>query len=932
MDEDGIVSLKVKRFLWGVILLVVSLALFFALLSDYDYSQQNADNTMIGVEPAVNWLGPVGATIAGLLVIFFGDASHIIYAITFLWALRLIANRPFGFILLRFLGLSLCVISGASFIEMIPFSNAAGDRVGGAFGSFFTQHVTDQNFWLFVFMWSALVLIGFFLSTGGLGTIFSTVTGTSFRIIAKSGMLFLSLIWKGLLKISGLKSAKAQDDALTPITDFCEQIPEGAFPPEPPQKWFRRTRKVLRFLLPQITVETVTVEMKDNPKGKYAQILEEDFQEEVFDSETEVPAAPAQSTAAPELIDQEDVPSQAPIIETYTPDDFEETESETEESDSDFSTEDSPFGEIPDLDFSADDGAALDETLGMGDEEALTEETGGLLYSTGGDEVEASAAGKKSEETSAALRNAGLHKGAAVSTGQKEGPAGFTRLRRKKEAGAALAETNSYPARYTPPALDLFKHGTRKIIPNLHEKLGNLATKLEACLATFNTEAKVTHVSRGPTVTRFELEPAPGTLVNRFTKLIDNIALALKAKGVRVEAPIPGKGRVGIEISNDERDPVVIRELLEHKAFNKRSTGLNLALGKDIAGEVCIADLTQMPHLLVAGATGAGKTICIKALLASLLYQHTPDELQLMLVDPKMVELSIFNDIPHLITPVVTDPKKAATSLQWLITEMEERYHLFTDLGVRNIEVYNDSVENGEIEMEGSSEHSAPQSFHVVRKLPYIVCIIDELADLMILARGDVEEAIMRLAQLARAVGIHLIIATQRPSVDVLTGVIKANFPARISFQVSSRVDSRCILDEIGAERLIGMGDMLYLPKGQSKPVRIQGAFVSDDEMTDLINYLKQQAPPQYRDEIQNFGKNKDPLEDLEQDEDPLLEDAIRVVLDTGQASISMVQRRLRVGYTRAARLIDMMELKGIVGPHTGSKAREILVATTMKE
>jgi DNA segregation ATPase FtsK/SpoIIIE, S-DNA-T family len=318
-------------------------------------------------------------------------------------------------------------------------------------------------------------------------------------------------------------------------------------------------------------------------------------------------------------------------------------------------------------------------------------------------------------------------------------------------------------------------------------------------------------------------------------------------------------------------------------------------------------------------------------MLASLLFSRTPEEMQLILIDPKMVELSVFNDIPHLITPVVTDPKKAATSLNWLIAEMEERYQLFAHLRVRNIDVYNKSVDNGEIEMPGE-EGEAGESVNVIRKLPYIVCVIDELADLMMIARAEVEDAIARLAQLARAVGIHLIIATQRPSVDVLTGVIKANFPARMSFQVSSRVDSRCILDEIGAERLIGQGDMLYLPAGQSKPMRIQGAFVSDEEMNELIGYLKTQAPPQYRDEIENFGKSKDGVEDLEDFDDELLEDAVRVVVDSGQASISMVQRRLRVGYTRAARLIDMMEQRGIVGPHVGSKAREILVDTPSKD
>jgi S-DNA-T family DNA segregation ATPase FtsK/SpoIIIE len=280
----------------------------------------------------------------------------------------------------------------------------------------------------------------------------------------------------------------------------------------------------------------------------------------------------------------------------------------------------------------------------------------------------------------------------------------------------------------------------------------------------------------------------------------------------------------------------------------------------------------------------------------------------------------------------VTDAKKAATALSWLINEMEERYRLFADLRVRNLEVYNESVDNGEIKMEGAEEGDEESSMHLVRKLPYIVCVIDELADLMILARAEVEDGIARLAQLARAVGIHLIIATQRPSVDVLTGVIKANFPARISFQVSSRIDSKCILDEIGAERLIGMGDMLYLPAGQSKPTRIQGAFVSDEEMTALIKYLKTQAPPQYRDEIQNFGKESSKLENMNPEDDPLYEDAVQVVMDTGQASISMVQRKLRVGYTRAARLVDMMEVQGIVGPHTGSKARDILVDTISRK
>ncbi|MFA6244047.1 MAG: DNA translocase FtsK, partial [Candidatus Hydrogenedentales bacterium] len=480
--------------------------------------------------------------------------------------------------------------------------------------------------------------------------------------------------------------------------------------------------------------------------------------------------------------------------------------------------------------------------------------------------------------------------------------------RRKVDVQEELPADYVYPKKYTRPPIDLFDPPTPPKVSDRTQELVRTSAMLEECLQTFGIEAKVTDVTRGPTITRFELEPAPGIKVSRFLSLADDIALALKAHRVRVEAPIPGKGRVGIEVPNKDREAVVVRELLETRVFCKSKGILNLALGKDIAGDVMVADMTAMPHLLVAGATGAGKTVCVKTLLASLLYRRSPDELQMMLIDPKMVELSIFNDIPHLITPVVTDPKKAASALNWLIVEMEERYRLFAHLRVRNIEVYNQSVDNGEIEMVNpdGKDDEAGESVAAIRKLPYIVCVIDELADLMMLARAEVEDAIARLAQLARAVGIHLIIATQRPSVDVLTGVIKANFPCRISFQVSSRVDSRCILDEIGAERLIGKGDMLYLPAGQSKPTRIQGAFVCDDEMNRLIAYLKTQAPPQYRDEIANFGKSKDSIEDLVDQDDELFDEAIRVVLETGQASISMVQRRLRVGYTRAARLIDM--------------------------
>lgn len=510
--------------------------------------------------------------------------------------------------------------------------------------------------------------------------------------------------------------------------------------------------------------------------------------------------------------------------------------------------------------------------------------------------------------------------------GQPGRPARRVIKRKRPAAEEELPPDYQYPRFFTRPTLSILDEARPRVIKNLAEQLTQTGNLLEKTLLNFGVEAKVMDFTRGPTITRFELEPAPGIKVSRFLALADDLALALKAHRVRVEAPIPGKGRVGIEVPNIERDQVLIRELLENRVFQQNAGRLPLALGKDITGMPRVADLATMPHLLVAGATGTGKTVCVKALLASLLFRHSPEELHLVLIDPKMVEFSIFNDIPHLITPVVTEAKKASTALNWLIHEMEERYRLFAYLRCRNIEVYNESVENGEIEVENTGDGGAQASVNAIRKLPYIVCIIDELADLMALARSEVEDAIARLAQLARAVGIHLIIATQRPSVDVLTGVIKANFPARMSFQVSSRVDSRCILDEIGAERLIGMGDMLYLPPGHSKPTRIQGAFVSDAEMGSLIAYLKTQAPPQYKDEIENWGRQGELREEDFGDSDPLFDEAVRVVLETGQASISMVQRRLRVGYTRAARLIDLMELKGIVGPHVGSKAREILV------
>ncbi len=860
-----------KGDLMGLLMLVITAILFMALSTDgFDVMESAGRPLGPDMFDVPNLLGKPGAFLAGILSVLVGDAAHLIYTITFTWAIKLWTKVPFGKIPTRLVGILLLVVSAACLLHLNVTRGFSNAQPGGILGVYVTERLLLPRFGLVAanVLGILLALIGILLSTDFLFMHFALALRRVFLGVLKRIWYIFDRAVAGVLWLFG---GQSPDDK--------NIIPEVTQKVLSEKKLFVLLRKLARLLLPRISRKPAV-----NNDGVF---LEDDTNSGI----------------------DVDYGGMSP-----------ENQSRTQKEK--VSAEKPPFGEIP----------GESEILGdrLEDNQAQTQ---GELFSL--DEKQKYNSKIKQEETSrktadeeedttdvgdykVSLR----HESAAAKsvTSKNNGP----RLRRKPVNEDDLPDDYEYPEQYTGPSIELFHPAERRIIPNLREKMGKMALLLEETLHTFNLEAKVTDITRGPTVTRFELEPAPGMKVSRFLGLRDDIALALKAKGVRIEAPIPGKGRVGIEISNEERDPVVIRELLEHPVFNKPSNGLELALGKDITGEVCIAELTRMPHLLVAGATGAGKTVCIKALLASLLFHHSPDELQLMLIDPKMVELSIFNDIPHLITPVVTDPKKAAAALQWLITEMEERYRLFKDLRVRNIEVYNDSVENGEIEMEGAHGSRKSQSLSVVRKLPFIVCIIDELADLMILARNDVEEAIMRLAQLARAVGIHLIIATQRPSVDVLTGVIKANFPARISFQVSSRVDSRCILDEIGAEHLVGLGDMLFMPAGQ-KPFRLQGAFVSDSEMLALIAYLKRQSPPQYRDEIANYGKSKDAAAEIDQEDDPLLEDAIRVVYETKQASISMVQRRLRVGYTRAARLIDMMELKGIVGPHTGSKPREIL-------
>jgi len=471
-------------------------------------------------------------------------------------------------------------------------------------------------------------------------------------------------------------------------------------------------------------------------------------------------------------------------------------------------------------------------------------------------------------------------------------------------------DTNKTNNHYVLPPISLLKKTSKTKQSKLPKEITDNARILEETLENFNVSAKIINASHGPSVTRYELEPAPGVKVSKIVNLADDIALKLAAPGVRIEAPIPGKAAIGIEVPNRELSGVHLREVLESDEFQKATSKLTVALGKDIAGQSVVADLSKMPHLLVAGATGSGKSVCINTLITSILFKATPDEVKFVLIDPKMVELSNYNGIPHLMTPVVTDAKKAASALHWSVQEMERRYTIFATAGVRDISRYNQTNEEG--------------------KLPSIVIIIDELADLMMVAPVDVEDAICRLAQKARAAGIHLVLATQRPSVDVITGTIKANVPSRISFAVSSQIDSRTILDMTGAEKLLGKGDMLYYPVGAPKPLRVQGAFISDNEVEELIAFLKKQAEPEYNDEVtscqtENTSENPD---DQPIFEDELLEAAVTMVLETGQASVSMLQRKFRIGYTRAARLIDTMEEMKIVGPNIGSKAREILLTS----
>jgi S-DNA-T family DNA segregation ATPase FtsK/SpoIIIE len=454
---------------------------------------------------------------------------------------------------------------------------------------------------------------------------------------------------------------------------------------------------------------------------------------------------------------------------------------------------------------------------------------------------------------------------------------------------------------------------------------------LEKKLADFGVQGRVVTVHPGPVITMYEFEPAPGVKVNRITNLSDDLALALRALSIRIIAPIPGKSVVGIEVPNPDREVVYIRDLLESKNYRASASKLTLALGKDIFGNPFEADLSAMPHVLVAGATGTGKSVFLNSMLCSILCRATPDEVKVLLVDPKLLELSIYEGIPHLIADVVTNPKRAAAALQGIVQKMEERYQMMAALGVRNIAQFNRRVDEalaaGEKSFRLRPKPGESEGREVpYQRIPYIVVVIDELADLMVVSARDVEESLQRLAQMARASGIHLVLATQRPSVDVLTGVIKANFPARLSFQVSSKTDSRTILDQGGAEHLLGQGDMLFLPPGTSKLMRLHGSFVSEKEVAKLVEYLRTQGTPRFDEDLIRVKEEGDPLEARDEETDEHYDLAVQIVAETRNASISYIQRRLKVGYNRAARMIEQMEREGVVGPQIGVKPREVFL------
>ena len=482
--------------------------------------------------------------------------------------------------------------------------------------------------------------------------------------------------------------------------------------------------------------------------------------------------------------------------------------------------------------------------------------------------------------------------------------------------------------KYVYPPIDLLKAGSGKKSANTESQLRETANKLQQTLKTFGVNVTVTNISCGPAVTRYEIQPEMGVKVSKIVGLADDIKLNLAAADIRIEAPIPGKAAVGIEVPNKENVMVAFRDLIDSKEFQESKSKISFAVGKDISGKTKVADIAKMPHLLIAGATGSGKSVCINTIIMSILYKADPNEVKLLMIDPKVVELSVYNGIPHLMIPVVTDPKKAAGALNWAVAEMTERYEKFAEANVREINGYNAKVDSIEV----------PEGQERPQKMPQIVIIVDELADLMMVASNDVEQAICRLAQLARAAGIHLVIATQRPSVNVITGLIKANMPSRIAFAVTSGVDSRTILDMNGAEKLLGKGDMLFDPQGSPKPVRVQGAFVSDEEVSAVVEFITQNnAPAQYSDHVQkkmddlqsSGGNGSVTISDndnADDGKDSYFSEAAKIIVDKEKASIGMLQRYLKVGFNRAARIMDQLEEAGIVGPEEGTKPRKVLM------
>lgn len=471
-----------------------------------------------------------------------------------------------------------------------------------------------------------------------------------------------------------------------------------------------------------------------------------------------------------------------------------------------------------------------------------------------------------------------------------------------------IKQSKSYISTYNTPSLDLLRLPVSRQDSNDKKEVLNNANIIEETMKNFGIDAKIIQINRGPTITCYELQPSPGIKLSRIVSLSDNIALSLASSDIRIEAPIPGKAAVGIEVPNKIKDNVLLKEIILSEQYSKLDSKIPLALGKDVSGEAIVSTIDKMPHLLIAGATGSGKSVCINTIIMSILYKSSPEDVKLLLIDPKVVELNIYNGIPHLLIPVVTDAKKAAFALNWAVDEMGKRYKMFAQNNVRDITSYNNKMNDNKED-----------------KLPMIVIIIDELADLMMVAAQEIEDYICRLAQMARAAGMYLIVATQRPSVDVITGTIKANIPSRISFAVSSQVDSRTILDMGGAEKLLGKGDMLFYPSFYSKPSRLQGAFISDEEVESVVNFLKSQNITEYDEGIIEVVQNA--KEVFLDDSDELLPNAITLVVEEGQASISFIQRKLKVGYARAARLVDEMEERGIVGGHEGSKPRKVLVS-----